>query len=60
MTGDLDMDNNDITNIGSISGAVKTSAVDSIVTSSAASAVDSDIAVFDLTRARSSSPRVLA
>lgn len=49
MTGSIAMSTNNITNIGSISGATKTSVVDSIVTSSAVSAVDSDIAIFDST-----------
>jgi hypothetical protein len=49
MSGSIAMATNNITNIGSISGAVKTSAVDSIVTSSATVAVDSDIAIFDST-----------
>ena len=47
MSGAINMGGNNITNIGSISGSVKTSAVDTLVTSTAVSSVDSDIVVFN-------------
>ncbi len=49
LSGDLNMGTHNITNVGTISGAVKTSAADALVTSSASSVVDSNIAIWDST-----------
>jgi hypothetical protein len=47
MVGAINMGTNNITNVGSISGSVKTSAADDIVTSTASGVSDMEIAVFN-------------
>ncbi len=52
MSGTLAMGTNNITNVGSISGAVKSSAVDDLVTGTSVAVTDGDIVVFNLTTGR--------